>query len=70
MTRVSKDDRAVELGCSYGHCTALFGCTALGIDHAPEKIEEARLKYPRCDWACGDVNDDVYPLHKHCYQSQ
>jgi len=56
LTRVSEDDRAVEIGCSYGHCTALLPCaSALGIDHAPEKVEEAGRTYPHCRFLCGDV---------------
>ncbi|CAE8615585.1 unnamed protein product [Polarella glacialis] len=56
MTRVFEDDRAMEIGCSYGHATGLFGCeSALGVDHAPEKVEEAGRTYPRCRFVCGDV---------------
>lgn len=58
-TRVFSGDRAVEIGCSYGHCTALFNCpTRLGIDHAPEKVEQAARDYPGCRFACGDVLND------------
>lgn len=55
MTRVFEDDRAVEIGCSYGHCTALLCNGALGVDHAPEKVEEAQQKYPHCRFVTGDV---------------
>ena len=48
MTRVSSDDRAVEIGCSYGHCTALLPCSAIGVDHAQEKVEEAQETYSHC----------------------
>ena len=58
-TLVHDGDRAVEIGTSYGHCTALFPCSErLGIDHAPEKIEEAARNYPGCRFVCGDVLND------------
>jgi len=55
MTRVHTEDRAVEIGCSYGHATALLPCPSLGIDHAPEKVLEATQAYPHCRFATGDV---------------
>lgn len=56
MTRVEEHDRAVEIGTSYGHCTALFRCPgALGVDHAPEKVLQAQNTFPHCRFVCGNV---------------
>eukprot|EP00929_Paragymnodinium_shiwhaense_P008065 TRINITY_DN111993_c0_g1_i1.p1 TRINITY_DN111993_c0_g1~~TRINITY_DN111993_c0_g1_i1.p1 ORF type:complete len:447 (+),score=57.33 TRINITY_DN111993_c0_g1_i1:149-1489(+) len=57
-TRVSEDDRFVEIGCSYGDCTSLAGCPALGVDHAKEKIHDAQESYPACRFVVGDVFGD------------
>lgn len=54
-TRVSEDDRFVEIGCSYGHCTSLVQCHALGVDHAEEKVCHAQQSYPQCRFLCGDI---------------
>lgn len=58
MTLVSSDDRAVDIGCSYGHCTALFCCPALGVDVGAGCVQEAQRLYPACRFCCGDVLGD------------
>ena len=64
MTYVDKDDFAIEIGSAYGHCVAVFLCTALGVDIAPDKVEESREKYPHCKFLCGPQEWGYSSKHK------
>lgn len=55
-------DVALEIGSSYGHCTALLAATArraLGVDLSDEATEQARLNFPTVDFSCGDIFGDL-----------
>ncbi|CAE8734139.1 unnamed protein product [Polarella glacialis] len=55
MTQVVEGDRAVEIGSAHGHCTALLGSSAVGVDLAPEMVAEARQLHPECHFVCADI---------------
>lgn len=61
-------ERILDLGCGTGHLTALIaqaGTQAVGLDHSPEMLEQARAAYSALTFVQGDARDFAFaePFH-------
>jgi len=63
MAGLTRESRAVEIGCGPGHITAKMaetGATVIGVDLVPAMIETARVLYPEIEFI--DANAEQLPF--------